>query len=68
VWLELPLGSECSGYSPQSHIAAHQCGTRGLFFADRRFTRHLRLNDGYSGNQKGKAALKLLGKMVAEAH
>ena len=40
----------------------------GAVSADLRFTRHLRLNDGYSGNQKVKAALKLLGKMVAEAH
>jgi DNA-binding transcriptional MocR family regulator len=67
VWLELPKGVDALDIHHQAMAQSISTAPGVLFSADRRFTRHLRLNVGHPVNAQVKGALKLLGTMV-KAH
>jgi DNA-binding transcriptional MocR family regulator len=66
VWLELPLGVNALDIHHQAMAQSISTAPGVLFSADRRFTRHLRLNVGHPVNSQIRAALKLLGGMAKE--
>lgn len=67
VWLELPKGVDALDIHHQAMARSISTAPGVLFSADRRFTRHLRLNVGHPVNAQVKGALKWLGTM-AKAH
>jgi DNA-binding transcriptional MocR family regulator len=66
VWLELPPGADALAIHHQAMAQSISTAPGVLFSADRRFTRHLRLNVGYPVGPPVKAALKLLGALSRE--
>ena len=69
VWLELPGGVNTLEIHHQAMAQSISTAPGVLFSADRRFTRHLRLNLGHPVTPQIKAALKLLGTLAkAQAH
>jgi len=66
VWLELPQGVDALAIHHQAMAQSISTAPGVLFSADRRFTRHLRLNVGHPVGQQVKAALKFLGAMTRE--
>lgn len=66
VWLELPPGVDALAMHHQAMAQSISTAPGVLFSADRRFTRHLRLNVGHPLGPPVRAALKLLGTMARE--
>lgn len=66
VWLELPLGVDALDMHHKAMAQSISTAPGVLFSADRRFTRHLRLNVGHPVGPPVRAALKLLGSMARE--
>jgi len=61
VWLELPPGVDALNMHRQAMAQSISTAPGVLFSADRRFTRHLRLNVGHPVGSGVRSALKLLG-------
>ena len=66
VWLELPPGVDALEMHHQAMAQSISTAPGVLFSADRRFTRHLRLNVGHPIDQRIRAALKWLGALAHE--
>ena len=66
VWLELPPGVDALKMHHQAMAQSISTAPGVLFSADRRFTRHLRLNVGHPIDQRIRAALKWLGALAHE--
>lgn len=64
VWLELPPGVDALQMHHQAMAQSISTAPGVLFSADRRFTRHLRLNVGHPIDQRIRAALKWLGALA----
>lgn len=66
VWLELPPGVDALALHHQAMAQSISTAPGVLFSADRRFTRHLRLNVGHPVGPPVRAALKRLGGMARQ--
>jgi len=66
VWLSLPPGVDALALHHQAMAHSISTAPGVLFSADRRFTRHLRLNVGHPVGPPVRAALKRLGSMAKE--
>ena len=65
VWVELPEGVDAMALH-HAALARHISLAPGhLFSADRRFTRHIRLNVGHPRPEQSDAAIKALGRLVS---
>lgn len=66
VWLELPPGVDALAMHHKAMMQSISTAPGVLFSADRRFTRHLRLNVGHPVSPSVRGALKMLGSMAKE--
>ncbi|MDP3253707.1 MAG: PLP-dependent aminotransferase family protein [Hydrogenophaga sp.] len=64
LWLELPPGVDTLALHHAARACAISTAPGVLFSADRRFTRHLRLNVGHPGDARFDAAVRRLGELA----